>query len=119
MSSALPEGEDVRMTEARNTPNPTQPTSDTQARPADPCIMVIFGATGDLTKRKLIPALYNLETAGLLPRDEFAVLGMSSSEMSDEDFRRKIGGDIRQFATRPVDEPSWDWFGQRLHYTSG
>ncbi len=53
--------------------------------PAGPCILVIFGATGDLTKRKLIPALYNLARQRLLP-DKFAVVGSARSEMSHEAF---------------------------------
>ncbi|MCZ6450712.1 MAG: glucose-6-phosphate dehydrogenase, partial [Deltaproteobacteria bacterium] len=51
--------------------------------------MVIFGASGDLTKRKLIPSLYNLSRSNLLPR-EFAVVGSASSEISTEEFRKKI-----------------------------
>ena len=57
-------------------------------RPAHPCIMVIFGACGDLTKRKLIPALYNLAKSDLLPRN-FAIIGVSLQESSSEAFRAK------------------------------
>ena len=59
---------------------PTQPVG----RPGDPCVMVIFGASGDLTRRKLIPALYNLARAQLLSR-EFAVVGIARSPMATED----------------------------------
>jgi glucose-6-phosphate 1-dehydrogenase len=55
----------------------------TSGRPGDPCIMVIFGAAGDLTQRKLIPALYNLAKVDLLPR-EFAILGVAHNRMSDD-----------------------------------
>ncbi len=68
-------------------------------RPADPCIMVIFGAGGDLTSRKLIPALYNLAKAELLSR-EFAIVGTSHSAMSNEQFRQKVGEDIKQLRGR-------------------
>ena len=51
--------------------------------------MVIFGATGDLTKRKLIPAIYNLITSGVLP-DEFAVVGVGRSPLSEDEFRRRM-----------------------------
>src|SRR5579864_7020990 len=54
-------------------------------KPGDPCIMVIFGAAGDLTGRMLIPALYNLARAGLLSR-EFAVLGVARAPLSDDEF---------------------------------
>ena len=56
---------------------------------AGPCVMVVFGATGDLTMRKLVPALYNLEKAHLLPQ-EFAVLGVAIDDLSLEDFRKKV-----------------------------
>src|SRR6516225_5568969 len=73
-------------------------------RPAGPCAIVIFGASGDLTKRKLIPALYNLKTNGLLPK-ELAVVGVARSVMTHAQFRDEQSRDIRQFATSPVDEP--------------
>ena len=62
--------------------------------------MVIFGFTGDLTRRKLIPALYNLASQQLLSR-EFAVIGVGRSPMSDDDARKKISEDFKQFATGP------------------
>ena len=65
------------------------PTHAARRRVADPCTMVIFGVAGDLAKRKLFPALYNLAKAGLLSR-EFAVVGVAHSPMSNEDFRKKI-----------------------------
>ena len=58
------------------------------------CIMVIFGASGDLTKRKLIPALYNLAKEGYLP-DDFAVVGVARSEMNSEQFRERITADMK------------------------
>ncbi len=62
---------------------------ETAGRAGDPCVMVIFGAGGDLTRRKLIPALYNLATANLLSR-EFAVVGLAREQMSTEQFRDKF-----------------------------
>jgi glucose-6-phosphate 1-dehydrogenase len=85
---------------------------------AAPCIMVIFGATGDLTKRKLFPALYNLAKGNLLPR-EFAVVGISRTEMTSEAFREQITQDMKTFATTTVDSEIWDWFLQRIYYTGG
>src|SRR6202048_4129694 len=86
--------------------------------PPDPCAMVIFGASGDLTRRKLIPALYNLAKNELLSR-EFAVVGVARSQMSVEDFRQKVSEDIKQFATDKVEADIWEWFLRRMHYLSG
>src|SRR5687768_18243118 len=69
---------------------------------SEPCVMVIFGASGDLTKRLLVPALYNLECDELLS-DHFAVLGVAPGEMSDAEFREAMGGErgnLREFHTR-------------------
>jgi glucose-6-phosphate 1-dehydrogenase len=88
------------------------------ARTADPCIMVIFGAAGDLTRRKLIPALYNLARAELLSR-EFAILGIAHNSMSDEDFRNKLSDDIRKYAGSDIDPDIWEWFRRRLYYVTG
>jgi glucose-6-phosphate 1-dehydrogenase len=80
--------------------------------------MVIFGAAGDLTSRKLIPALYNLAKSELLSR-EFAVVGVARSQMSNEDFRKKATEDIKEFATEKVDPNVWEWFVRRLYYLPG
>jgi glucose-6-phosphate 1-dehydrogenase len=80
--------------------------------------MVIFGAAGDLTKRKLIPALYNLAKSGLLPQ-EFAIVGVARAPMTTEEFRRRMTRDIREFATEEVEPGRWDWFAERLHYLAG
>jgi len=85
---------------------------------AGPCVMVIFGASGDLTKRKLIPALYNLAQQNLLP-EQFAVVGIGRTAMPVEDFQSKIISALRAFATREVEETLIDWLTPRLHYLSG
>ena len=85
---------------------------------ADPSVMVIFGASGDLTKRKLIPALYNLERDKLLAK-EFAVVGISRREMSHDAFREKLTEDIKSFATYPVESKLWDEFVRRIYYLAG
>src|SRR5919198_1512165 len=77
-------------------------------RPSDPCIMVIFGASGDLTKRKLIPALYNLAKDNLLSRN-FAVVGIARRPMTNESFREKLTEEMKEFATGPVDPDLWEW----------
>src|SRR5208283_2480737 len=88
------------------------------ARPADPCVMVIFGAGGDLTSRKLIPALYNLAKADLLSR-EFAIVGLSHGAMSTEQFRQKVTADVKHYAGGDVDQDIVEWFCKRLYYISG
>jgi glucose-6-phosphate 1-dehydrogenase len=88
------------------------------ARPADPCVMVIFGAGGDLTSRKLIPALYNLAKADLLSR-EFAIVGTSHGQMSTDAFRQKISEDIKHYAGKDASQDIVDWFLKRLYYVSG
>jgi len=87
-------------------------------RPGDPCIMVICGASGDLTKRKLIPALYNLAAENLLSKS-FALVGFARNQMTSEEFRNKISEEISQFATGAVDQDLWHWFARRIHYVSG
>ena len=87
-------------------------------RPADPCVMVIFGAGGDLTGRKLIPALYNLAKAELLSR-EFAIVGTSHRKMSNEDFRQMVAEDIKHYAGGDVNQDIVEWFVKRLYYVSG
>jgi glucose-6-phosphate 1-dehydrogenase len=83
--------------------------------------MLIFGASGDLTKRLLMPALYNLACDGLLS-ENFAVLGAASSEIADEEFRERMSSEdhgIRKFHTRPkFDEEVWNDLRGRLHYQS-
>ncbi|MFZ4682629.1 MAG: glucose-6-phosphate dehydrogenase [Terrimicrobiaceae bacterium] len=86
--------------------------------PGDPCTIVIFGASGDLTKRKLLPALYNLKAFKLLP-ENFAVIGVAVSDSNDELYRTKITADIKEFATRPVDDKDWADFAQRSYYIAG
>ena len=85
---------------------------------ADPCVMVIFGASGDLTKRKLIPALYNLAKDNLLSR-QFAVVGFATRDYTTETFRRQISEDIREFATEKLDQEVWEWLVRRLYYVQG
>jgi glucose-6-phosphate 1-dehydrogenase len=96
----------------------TAPSGTRVGRPGDPCAMVIFGAAGDLTRRKLIPALYNLATEQLLSR-EFAVVGLARAQMTTEQFRDKVSQDMKQFATGPVDSDLWEWFVRRMHYVPG
>jgi len=86
--------------------------------PGDPCTIVIFGASGDLTKRKLLPALYNLKVLRLLPQD-FSVIGVAVTDGDDESFRTQMTSDINEFATRPVDKDEWEDFRKRSYYLQG
>ena len=87
-------------------------------KPAPPCTFVIFGAAGDLTKRKLLPALYNLKAASLLPR-QLAIVGVARKQKSHEQFREEQSKDIREFATQKVDEALWNELRSGLFYESG
>jgi glucose-6-phosphate 1-dehydrogenase len=86
-------------------------------RTAEPCTVIIFGATGDLTKRKLVPALYRLVQERLLPA-EFAIVGAARTEMSHDDFRAKMKDAIVQFSeAKSVDDEVWNSFAQGLYYS--
>ena len=79
------------------------------AHVASPGVLVILGASGDLTKRLLMPALYNLACDGLLP-DDFAVVGMARGLMTTESFRGQQREEIARFHTRrSFDEQRWQW----------
>jgi glucose-6-phosphate 1-dehydrogenase len=78
-------------------------TGPAQQKKPDPCSFVIFGATGDLTHRLVIPALYNLAAGNLLP-DNFCVAGVARKGVSGADMRNSLMDGLRKFATRPVDE---------------
>jgi glucose-6-phosphate 1-dehydrogenase len=90
----------------------------TRGDPGDPCTLVVFGAAGDLTKRKLIPALCNLGASRLLPKD-FAVVGYAQAPMSTEEFRQKLSNEIGKFKTGDIDPQLWSWLTERIYYVPG
>jgi glucose-6-phosphate 1-dehydrogenase len=95
------------------------PVSMEEGAPGSPCILVIFGASGDLTRRLLVPSLYNLACDGLLP-EQFAVVGIAMDELSTDEFRARMASDIKAFNTRKeLDARAWGWLESRLHYTTG
>jgi len=96
----------------------SETTTERIGRPGDPCVMVIFGASGDLTRRKLIPALYNLGKNQLLSQ-EFAVIGVAKDAMTTEDFRAKLKQDLQQFADVQIDANLEEWFQRRMYYLTG
>ncbi|MGA8619645.1 MAG: glucose-6-phosphate dehydrogenase, partial [Candidatus Sulfotelmatobacter sp.] len=84
-------------------------------RAAGPCVFVLFGAAGDLTKRKLAPALFNLGKAKLLS-DNFAVIGVSVDDLSLEDFRSQVTSFL---PVEPDSANALEWFRERLFYERG
>ncbi len=93
--------------------------SSNSERVAPPCVIVIFGASGDLTKRKLVPALFQLSQEKLIP-SQFAIVGISRSAMSHEDFRGRMRDAIQQFSdTQNLDEEKWKAFAEGIYYVPG
>ncbi|BCJ91491.1 glucose-6-phosphate 1-dehydrogenase [Terrihabitans soli] len=86
--------------------------------PAPPCAFVIFGASGDLTRRLLIPALYNLAASGLLS-DGFRIIGVARGEMSAEDFKAGLEKGLQEFATQKVDAATAKWLLNCVSYIVG
>ncbi|MBI3857828.1 MAG: glucose-6-phosphate dehydrogenase [Planctomycetes bacterium] len=90
--------------------NPNAGPAVVRSRPPDPCVVVIFGVTGDLTHRKLIPALYNLAREGDLP-GKFALIGTSTSVTSAAEFRAQLQESVSKFSrSKPLDEEVWKRF---------
>lgn len=92
--------------------------SEEKQKQSDQCVMVIFGATGDLTKRKLFPALYHLAKDGFLP-DNFAVVGVGRQELSGAAFRKEILANLKEFVGKDYDKKLVKWFEERTYYTGG
>ena len=88
-----------------------------RTRAADPCILIIFGASGDLTRRKLVPALYNLELDGLLP-GKLAVVGVARRELSTEAFVSQLREGIEAYSRRPLDAEKWEKIESAISYFS-
>ena len=86
-------------------------------RTGEPCAMVIFGASGDLTQRKLFPALYTLAVNRLLPR-EFGVVAVARTPMSDGEFREKMRRSIEEHGRDQLREDVWDWLAEGTSYVS-
>jgi glucose-6-phosphate 1-dehydrogenase len=97
-----------------------------QAKPADPCALVIFGATGDLTKRLVVPALYNLSRSKVLP-EQFALIGVARTETNADGWRKRlhdmlesfIGHAGAEFNTDHIDEDAWGRLADKMTYISG
>jgi glucose-6-phosphate 1-dehydrogenase len=102
------------------------PVSRHPATTAPPCALVIFGASGDLSKRLLVPALYNLAHERLLD-SATAIIGVDHNERSDQEFRARLSQDVRaligdgggEFAATQLDATTWEWLIQRMSYLTG
>jgi len=84
---------------------------------ASPVTLVIFGGAGDLARRKLLPALYNLYVDGLLPA-QFAAVGVGRTQMSDDAYREAAKKGVTEFSRRPLDERSWETFARSLFFVA-
>ncbi|MBM4122745.1 MAG: glucose-6-phosphate dehydrogenase [Nitrospira sp.] len=85
--------------------------------PVEPCTVIIFGGSGDLARRRLLPALYNLLLDGLLPAN-FAVLGLGRKSLTDQEFRAIAREGVTTFSRQALDEPQWKDFERHLFYRS-
>jgi glucose-6-phosphate 1-dehydrogenase len=84
----------------------------------EPCAVVIFGASGDLTRRMLLPAFYNLAVDDQMPQ-ECAIVGFARTDWSDEDFRNHARAAVGEFSRRPIDPAVWDRFASSVFYVQG
>src|ERR1051326_8461755 len=96
----------------------TQPV--VQAKPAGPCAMVIFGAGGDLTKRLIVPALYNLARTKLIP-EHFALIGVDIADLSTDQWRQRLSEMLQSFTrgggefhTDKIDASAWNALLSRM-----
>src|SRR6266702_955357 len=94
--------------------NPLREGLATRTMP-QPCALVIFGATGDLTMRKLVPAIYNIAADGELPR-AVSVIGFARRPKSDDEFRKEMEEAVRKFSRQTVRDEIWKTFSQSLFY---
>src|SRR5512147_735002 len=94
-----------------------KPTQEALA-PVEPCTLVIFGGSGDLARRRLIPALYNLLLDGLLPPN-FAVIGLGRTLMTDKEFRATLRDGVVAHSRQALEEDRWKDFAEHLFYVSG
>nr|WP_217923391.1 glucose-6-phosphate dehydrogenase [Miltoncostaea oceani] len=104
------------LTSARD-PAPAVRDDPRLMRTPPPAVIVIFGATGDLTQRKLMPGLYSLAAQQLLP-PETAVIGVARSDLPDEEFRARMRAGVEAHGAIPVDDGVWEGFARRLRYLS-
>src|SRR5215472_6950620 len=104
------------MSRTADQPEPNPLREGLSARPVpQPCSIVIFGATGDLTHRKLVPALYNLAADGELPPD-LVIVGFARRNKTDDEIRRDLEESTRKFSRQPARDEIWNTFAQSIFY---
>ena len=86
-------------------------------RTPDPCALVIFGASGDLTRRKLFPALYSLALRQMLP-ERFGIVGVARSQETDDEFRERMKEAVQEFGRDEFRDDVWDWLAEGMRYVS-
>src|SRR5262245_22772191 len=118
----MPDTQEIRVRSAAD--ERAKPTRS--LKPADPCSLVIFGAAGDLTKRLVVPALYNLARTGLLP-ENFALIGVDRNDRSVEQWRSQlldmlksfVGNPSSEFSADRIDNATWNKVASRMAYVQG
>src|SRR3984957_12377246 len=96
---------------------------ESSGKQAGPCCMVIFGGAGDLTKRLVVPSLYNLACSDLLP-EGFAIVGFDLADVAEDAWKKTLGEMVDQFvkatdANAEVDQDRWKWLTDRMFYVQG
>ena len=104
------------MTETQVQPNPLLEGLGPRRAP-EPCVLVIFGASGDLTHRKIFPSLYALACRKLLP-EKFAIVGASRSQWTDDEFRDQMEHAVREFGRDDFKPEVWKWLAEATRYIS-
>ena len=104
-------------TEIKNSRQPSS-TGKNKHREAPPTVVVIFGASGDLTARKLVPAIFNLCLDNLLPSD-FHLIGFGRKSISDDQFRETMNASIGEYSRRKLDEKAWEQVRKNTTYHVG
>src|SRR3954466_346191 len=109
---------DEQIREEKGAPEANPLVEGLERLPVHPTTLVIFGATGDLAKRKLLPAIYNLAHEGALP-ERFNLIGISRGELSDDEFREQARESISEFSRSDDDEKVLDALLERFRYVTG
>jgi glucose-6-phosphate 1-dehydrogenase len=107
----------MALTKDKRAENPLLEGLQLSRRP-EPCLMVIFGASGDLTMRKLFPALYSLAYRQLLPA-KFGIVGVARTEETDDEFRERMKAAVQEFGRDDFREDVWEWLADGMHYVAG
>jgi glucose-6-phosphate 1-dehydrogenase len=107
----------MALTKDKRAENPLLEGLQLSRRP-EPCLMVIFGASGDLTMRKLFPALYSLAYRQLLPA-KFGIVGVARTEETDDEFRERMKAAVQEFGRDDFRADVWEWLADGMHYVAG